>query len=142
MFKYQENVTVNHNVEKIYNIVANINNYPKFIPWCTKVEHLKIDEEGFNHYRLDVGFGMFNNHFITKDKFTPFSEIEIKLVEGPFKHLYSLWKFEKVDEDHTIVDFNIEFDFKNPFIGAMLGKVFLDANKKILQAFLDQIDKV
>ncbi|MGV3278409.1 type II toxin-antitoxin system RatA family toxin [Rickettsiales bacterium LUAb2] len=141
MFEYKEQVLVNHAQKKVYNLVSDIESYPKFIPWCSNAEFLKKDDEGLSHYKLEVKFSMFSNYFITKDRFTPHQKIEIELVEGPFKFLNSNWEFIAKGENQTLVDFYINFDFKNKLISSLLGKVFLDANKQVLHSFLDQLNK-
>jgi len=141
MFKYEETVEVNHSIDKVYNLVASVEKYPEFIPWCNKVELLKVDEQGYHYYKLLVKFGMFSQEFTTKDKFWINEKVEIDLEEGPFKRLYSIWRFKELFPGKTKVDFYIDFEFKSTLLTKLLGKVFLEANKKILKSFLSQLDK-
>lgn len=139
MFKYEESIEANCNIEKAYDLVSNVESYPKFIPWCSKVELIDSDEE-YSYYRVIAKFGMFTQEFTTKNKFYKNEKIEINLNTGPFKRLYSIWKFKDLGNNKTLISFYIEFEFKSLMLTKLLGKVFLDANKKILISFLNQLN--
>lgn len=141
MFKYEETIEVNHNLDKVYKLVSSVEKYPEFIPWCDKAELLKVDDQGYHYYKIVAKFGMFSQEFVTKDKFYVNEKVEIDLEEGPFKSLHSTWKFEELSANKTKVDFYIDFEFKSILLTKLLGKVFLEANKKILKSFLSQLDK-
>lgn len=139
MFKYEESVEANCNIEKAYELVSDVESYPRFIPWCSKVELISSDAE-YTYYKVVAKFGMFTQEFTTKNKFYKNEKIEVNLDTGPFKKLYSSWEFKDLGNNKTQISFYIEFEFKSIMLTKLLGKIFLDANKKILTSFLRQLD--
>lgn len=138
--RHEEKIVVPHAKEEVYNMVAHVDKYPEFIPWCKSAKLLKV-EDGYNYYEILVKFGLFSHSFTTKDKFTPYDKIEISLVEGPFKHLESIWSFKSLAQSETEIDFFIDFEFKSVLLNKALGKIFVEANKKIVHSFLERISE-
>ena len=138
--EFRDTIIVTHPVDKVYKLVAEVDKYPKFIPWVKSADLIKV--EGDEHYyKIKVSFGIFGNTFITKDKFEVNRKIDISLVEGPFKYLHSIWHFNAIEEYKTSVDFYINFEFKSALLTKALGKVFLEANEKILDSFMRKLDE-
>lgn len=120
--------------EILYNIVANVEVYPKFIPWISQV--IVLDRyDNIVEYELSVDFKVIKEKFSTRDVFYKSDAIEITLLQGPFSYLYNTWEFESIDANTTKIKFFIEFEFKNKLLGAMFSSIFIQAQKKILDAF-------
>ena len=45
MVSFKKNKIISHPVKKIYNLVADVKNYPDFLPWCTKILIKETDEK-------------------------------------------------------------------------------------------------
>lgn len=141
--EYKEKLVIPYKKEEAYNLIAKVEDYPAFVPWCKSATLVKT-EDGFEFYKITVKFGFFTQSFVTKDLFTPHDRIEIHAVEGPFEHLYSLWQFKDVstgEQSQTEVEFFIDFNFKSSLLNKTLGKVFVEANKQILSSFLNKLKK-
>ncbi|MDR2008438.1 MAG: type II toxin-antitoxin system RatA family toxin [Alphaproteobacteria bacterium] len=118
----------------IYDIVADVESYPKFIPWIGRVRVLDSYDNTVE-FEMNVDFKVVKEKFTTRDTFWQDEFIEIELISGPFSYLYNTWKFEVVDNYTTKVTFFIEFEFKSKLLGAMFSNVFIQAQKKIIDAF-------
>ncbi len=120
--------------EVLYNIVANVERYPNFIPWVSKV---RVLNRYFNviEYEMNVDFKVVSEKFSTRDTFYKNEAIEICLIDGPFSFLHNTWRFEKIDDNNTKITFFIEFEFKNKLLGVMFSKIFIQAQRKILDSF-------
>ncbi len=132
--KYNDIKNLAYPREFIYNIVADVEKYPQFIPWLSKVKVLSKEENKTN-YEISVDFKVITETFSTMDIFYPHDKIEISLIEGPFKHLYNTWTFKSVSDNMTQVTFSIEFEFKSKVLGILFSNLFVQAQKKILEAF-------
>ncbi|MDR0484513.1 MAG: type II toxin-antitoxin system RatA family toxin [Alphaproteobacteria bacterium] len=118
----------------IYNIVADVQRYPQFIPWINRVRVLD-SYDNIVEFEMNVDFKVVKEKFSTKDTFWQDEFIEISLISGPFSYLYNTWKFESIDDYTTKVTFFIDFDFKSKLLGALFSNVFVQAQKKIIDAF-------
>jgi len=49
--------------------------------------------------------------------------LEMRLVEGPFRHLEGFWRFEPLDEGACRVSLDIDFEFSSKVLGLTLGPV-------------------
>lgn len=139
MFTHKEQQILPYPIEHVYAIVAGVEAYPEFIPWVTSVKVLDKQDNKIS-YEICVGFKGLSTSFVTEDVFELNKNIEISLVKSnkissPFKSLYNVWRFEKIDENHTLVHFHIDFDFKSIILGKMFSGVFLLAQQKIFQSF-------
>lgn len=132
--KHTETKILPYSREVLYNIVANVEDYPNFIPWVSEVRALDRYDNTVE-YELGVDFKIVKEKFSTRDTFYKNEAIEISLIQGPFSYLYNTWKFESIDANTTKITFFIEFEFKNKLLGAMFSNIFVQAQKKILDAF-------
>ena len=139
MFNHKEQQILPFPIAHVYNIVANVEAYPEFISWVKAVKVLEQHDNKIQ-YEISVGFKGLNTSFITEDVFDVNKTIDISLVKSngissPFKSLYNIWRFEAIDENTTLVDFQIDFDFKSVILGKIFAGVFLLAQQKIFQSF-------
>ena len=56
------------------------------------------------------------------------------------KHLHNSWKFEDVVSGGSIVDFTVDFAFRNRVFEALAGQFFEAALRKMTSAFIDRAD--
>ena len=144
-FKHQEIKILPYPREFLYNLVANVEGYPSFIPWISSIEVLNSSTDSNNNpvidYQITVDFKVITETFSTRDVFSKPTSIDITLLKGPFKYLKNIWQFEEVDATTTKIIFDIEFEFKSRLFTAVFGKVFIQAQKRILSAFANQASK-
>ena len=120
--------------EVLYRLVADIESYPRFLPWCSAARILKT-EPGIIEASLVLSKGGISKSFSTRNILKPFQSMEIHLISGPFKHLEGLWTFEKEDEG-TRVSLHLEFSFANRLIAMMIAPLFQPVASTLLEAFI------
>ena len=105
---------ISHSAIKLFNIVLDIESYPEYIPWCTK---MVINQRKKNEIYADM---YVKYKFILSQKFgshVKFNKnnltIETSYIEGPLKDLTTKWKFEEIDKKKSIIFFDVNFEFKN-----------------------------
>ena len=105
---------VNHSAKKLFDIVIDIESYPEYIPWCTRIV---INERKNNEIYADMYVQykfILAQKFGSHVKFNP-SNLTIKTnyIEGPLKDLSTNWKFEEINNNKSKIIFNVNFEFKN-----------------------------
>jgi coenzyme Q-binding protein COQ10 len=120
--------------EQLFDVVADIEKYPEFLPWCIATR-IRRREGNVIHADMVIGFKMFRERFSTKDVLDPPRRIDVSYHDGPFKHLNNHWIFEPHGEGHCELDFYIDFEFHSRLFQKMMGVVFNEAVRIMVSAF-------
>ncbi len=132
--------TVNHSVlvpytpAEMFDLVDDVDKYDEFLPWCIKSDVLERDE-GVVKAMLQVGMESMHKSFTTANHRHPRDRIEMRLIEGPFRHLQGTWSFTAVDEASCEVKLSMEFEFSSLLLRMAFGKIFQKALDMMVDAF-------
>ncbi len=107
----------------VFDVVMDIPAYPVFLPWVADARILSREEDVLTA-ELVADFKGIRQPFKTVDRFVPNKLIEIRLLEGPFRFLESVWSFEETGETSCCVHFSIEFEFKSMVLGMVASPIF------------------
>lgn len=140
MLNISKSVIVPHTPEKMFNLVTDIENYPKYLPWCTSSE-IRSSEDNEVVGAVYLEYLKVKMHFVTRNINTPYSQIEMHLVEGPFKHLTGLWLFKPLGESGCKIEFSLEYNFSNTLLEKVIGPVFSYISKNIVDCFIKEANK-
>ena len=121
--------------KELYQLVADVENYPKFLPWCNSVTIIERTSTSIIA-ELDCDLRGIPIEFTTRNKNNYPESIEISLVKGPFKTLNGTWKFESLGENMCNVEFRISWKMKNFFLEKTTGLVFGQLSQKIFDSFI------
>ena len=124
--------------DQMYDLVADVESYPKFLPW-TAAARLRNREDHGDHTvllaDLVVSFKVFRETFGSRVTLWPEQKaIDTEYIDGPFKHLNSRWEFSEVPEGCK-VHFHVDFEFKNRVLQGAAGMFFNQAMQTIVKAF-------
>src|SRR5216683_3065731 len=81
--------------EQLFALVADIERYPEFLPWCVgaRIRERKPDLIVAD---LIIGFRMFRERFTSRVALDPPGRIDVSYTEGPFRYLNNHWVFDPV----------------------------------------------
>ena len=123
-----------YSAEQMYDLVDNIEAYPDFLQWCRSSEVISRDNDVVTA-RLELAKGAVHKEFTTRNRLMPGKMIEMKLVEGPFRHLEGFWRFEPLSEQACKVILDLDFDFNNKMVSMVVGPVFSQIANTLVDAF-------
>ena len=136
---------INCSKKDLIDLVLNIEEYPKFIPYCLNAHIYKDESVGNFQYieaDLTIGKGPFKDTYRSDVKFDKKeSIIYVKNIEGPLKYLENKWKFDQ-KENFTEVTFDLDFELKNKFLNIFMNKSFQYGLDKIADAFQSRAEKL
>ena len=136
---------INCSKKDLIDLVLNIEEYPKFIPYCLNASIYKDESVGNFQYieaDLTIGKGPFKDTYKSDVKFDKKeSIIYVKNIEGPLKYLENKWKFDQ-KENFTEVTFDLDFELKNKFLNIFMNKSFKYGLDKIADAFQSRAEKL
>ena len=134
VFRVHRSALLPYSASEMYALVADVESYPGFLPWCRRVEvHLRTGERV--RATLEIARGPLHQTFTTENRLERDRLIEMRLASGPFRHLHGLWRFEPLGEGGCKVIFEMEFDFSSRVLAATLGPVFNEIGRQMVDAF-------
>ena len=119
--------------EQMYALVADIERYPEFLPWCVAAR-IKERRTDFIDADLVIGFRLFRERFTSHVKLDPPGRIDVTYAEGPFRYLDNHWVFERMPGGCR-VDFFVDFEFKSRLLQKAIELLFGEAVRRMVAAF-------
>lgn len=132
---------VPYSAEKMYALVDDVPSYPQFLPWCRSASEISRDEDEVQA-SIELYKSGIHKSFTTRNRLQPHKMIEMRLVEGPFKHLEGFWRFERLDDNACKVSLDIEFEFATRLLDMTLGRVFGQITSSLIDAFLKRAQQL
>ena len=122
-----------HTPEQLFDLVADIESYPEFLPWCTAA---RIRERQGDTLRADlvIGFKLFRERFSSTVTLDRPERIDVRYDGGPFRYLNNHWGFIPADEG-CVIDFYVDFEFRSRLLKSLIGAVFNEAVRRMVAAF-------
>ncbi|MDP2697812.1 type II toxin-antitoxin system RatA family toxin [Thalassospira sp.] len=120
--------------EQLFDLVADIDSYSEFLPWCA-ASRVRKREGDVLHADLVIGFKMFREKYTSKVTLQHPNRVDVEYLQGPFKYLNNHWVFEPAEDGGTWLDFYVDFEFKSSILQKMIGMVFNEAVKLMVGAF-------
>ncbi len=138
MPSHSETRALPYSAQQMYDLVADVAEYPKFLPWCAAARIRSKTPEGDAVLMLAdlvISFKVFRERFGSKVLLHPAQKsIDTEYLDGPFKFLKSTWSFKDI-EGGCEVSFFVDFEFKNAILQGIIGVVFNEAMHRIVKAF-------
>ena len=132
---------VNYTAQQMFALVADIDAYPQFLPWCRGATSRLCDDQS-TVATLEIAKGPVRQSFTTRNINTPHESIHMQLVEGPFAHLQGCWTFLALDDSGSRVSLEIDFRFANALIRGAFGKVFNHISGEMVNAFCERANAI
>ncbi len=119
--------------EQLFSLVADIERYPEFLPWCVAA---RIRERRPDRVVADliIGFKMFRERFTSRVALDPPRRIDVSYADGPFRYLKNHWSFLPAPGGCRI-DFFVEFEFKSRLMQRVIEMLFGEAVRRMVAAF-------
>lgn len=124
---------------QMFALVADIEAYPEFLPWCLAC-HI-VDKRGRRPNvtliaDLTIGYKIFRETFTSEVALNPkTSTIDVTYIRGPFRYLNNHWAFRTAPNHSCMVEFNIDFEFRTGLLQKIMGVFFNEAVRRMIAAF-------
>jgi len=144
MPRFETTRVVRHSPETMFNLVADIERYPEFVPMCEALAIRRRNEDGDQQVLLadmSIGYKMIRETFTTRVELNPAGHaIRVTYVNGPFRHLENRWTFLPRPDGGTDIQFFIDYEFKSRTFQMLAGAVFEKVFRKMAEAFETRAD--
>lgn len=138
---------VAHSAADMFDLVADIEHYPDFVPLCRSLSVRKRTTAGDG--KEVIVADMTIAYKIVRETFTSRVtldrqklEILVEYLEGPFQKMNNRWSFRPGGEGACEVEFFIIYEFRSRTLGVLMGSVFDAAFRRFASAFERRADVV
>ncbi|NOY74153.1 MAG: type II toxin-antitoxin system RatA family toxin [Gammaproteobacteria bacterium] len=125
---------VPYSASEMFSLVDNIIAYPEFLPWCSQSNEIERDADEV-HASIEINKGALRKSFSTCNRIQKNKMIEMRLKEGPFKHLQGFWRFDQLGDEGCRVSFDLQFEFSSRLLGLTIGPIFSKIANDMVDAF-------
>ena len=136
MYNIHKSAIVLHPAAKMFKLVDEVENYPNFLPWCGSARIIHRDSE-ITRASIEINFKGIKQSFTTENVKKSDHMMQIRLIDGPFKHLSGSWLFKKLDENSCQIELTLEYQFSNILLETLISPVF----NIIANTFIDEFIK-
>ena len=135
---HSETKVLPYTAQQMYDLVADVEAYPRFLPWTAAARIRSRRQEGEKEIMeadLVVSFRVFRERFGSRVTLWPEAKrIDTEYIDGPFRHMHSRWGFRDV-AGGCEVSFDVDFEFRNRLLQGAAGMFFHEAMQHIVRAF-------
>jgi len=146
MRTFETRRVVPHTGDHMFELVADVENYPKFVPLCKALvvrERTESGERTTLIADMTVAFKLFQETFCSRVVLDHARRrIAVDYLDGPFRQLENRWSFMPVDDRHCEVDFFLSYELRSRSLQVLVGAVFDRAFAKFADAFEKRADLV
>lgn len=120
--------------EEMFDLVADVRRYPEFLPWVTGMRVRKQTPEEIVADMI-VGFRAIKEVFTSRVTLDRPQTIRVSYIDGPLRYLHNDWKFDRLPEGGTRLDFHVDFEFRSRIFEKLAGAFFLKAVNRMVESF-------
>lgn len=136
---HSETKRLPYTAQQMYDLVADVASYPKFLPWnsAARIRSRTPIAGGGEVMEADlvISFKVFRERFGSRvTLWADQKKIDTEYLDGPFRHMKSNWAFRDIPGGSE-VDFHVDFEFRNAILQGIIGVVFNDAMQRVVRAF-------
>jgi ribosome-associated toxin RatA of RatAB toxin-antitoxin module len=129
-----KNALVPYSAAEMYSLVNDVDSYSAFLPWCRSSKVLSQDED-VQRATIEIAHGSLSKSFTTCNRLQKNKMIEMRLEQGPFRHLEGFWRFDTLGERACKVSLDLDFEFSSKLVGMAMGPVFSQIANSLVDAF-------
>ena len=132
---------VPYTAEQMFDLVNDVEAYPKFLHWCSGARVCSADERHVEA-AIDIGISGFQKTFRTRNALDRPKRITIALVSGPFSRLEGAWEFVDTLGGGADIELMLDYEISDSPLGLLLAKVFEEIARSQMSAFVRRADEI
>lgn len=141
MAEVKKSVLIAYSADRMFALVDDVERYPEFLPWCSAASVIPVDERKVKA-SVTISYHGVKQSFTTENTRTPPRQIDMRLVEGPFRTLDGCWRFIALNESACKIEFSLHYEFSSRILEKLVGPVFGYIANSLVEAFLRRAEQV
>lgn len=140
MHSIKRSVLLPYSADRMFALVADVEQYPRFMPWCARAEVLEQDTDGVLA-RLQIRFAGIDQSFTTRNDYDRPRRIALSLRDGPFSTLAGAWDFTALAEQACRVELTLHYSFSSMLVERVIGAAFNQIAANLVDAFVKRAEQ-
>jgi len=143
MKRVHKSVLLWYSPREMYDLVAAFDQYPRFLPWCERVELLQQEGDSIIA-RLHMAFAGVRHAITTRNTNVPERSVVLRLVDGPFSLFDGTWRFEPIGGEVQAcrIEFELDYAFASKPLETVLSPVFDKVADSLVDRFVQRAEAV
>lgn len=149
MTKVYRTVMVPYTPAQMFDLVAEVDQYADYMPWCEGAQILSRDEKGMVA-SIVIGYGPLNHSFTTRNTHDYPNRIDMelvneghpKIVRSPFASLTGTWQFIDMQEKGCRIEYDMDYSFRNRALSMLIGPVFNGIANSLIDSFIKRANEL
>ena len=141
MRRIERSVLVPYSAERMFQLVEEVDDYPKFLPWCPASRARRLPD-GSVEATVEIAFHGVRTRFTTRNVPDPPREIRMSLVDGPFRRLSGHWHFLELPQQSCKVSLHLQYQFAVGPLGRLIAPVFESIAGSLIDAFARRAEQL
>lgn len=137
----KKSVLVAYSAHQMFALVDDVAAYPQFLPWCGGASVSAV-EGNVVHATVHIDYHHIKQSFTTKNVRTPPQRIDMKLKDGPFRHLDGSWLFIPLSDSACKIELQLHYEFSSRLLEKAVGPIFHYIANNFVDAFVHRAEKV
>ena len=146
MPEFRTNHHVPHSAEAMFALVADVDRYPEFVPFCESLTVRGRRREGEREVLvadMAVGYKLLRENFTSKVTLDhPALSIRADYLDGPFRSMENSWHFAPHPDGGCTVEFCIQYEFRSKTLALLMGTLFEKVFARFSGAFEARADEI
>ena len=127
--------------EFLFDLVADVESYPQFLPACRDAEILERGED-YMLARLTIMYGLIKESFVSHVRLDrKAGTIQATLKEGALKNLHCDWVF-CAEAQGSYVRCALEFEFRSGLVSQIVAPLLHHAARRLVQSFIERAQQL
>jgi len=123
----------------MFDLVATVQEYPEFLPWCGGTEIHQLTDHGMVA-TIRIAYRGLSQSFTTDNRHERPNRIELKLRDGPFSRLHGVWTFKALTPEACRIDLEMDYELRSGMVARLLGPVFDQIAQTMVDAFVNRAE--
>ncbi|HAT29985.1 MAG TPA: ubiquinone-binding protein [Janthinobacterium sp.] len=136
-----KSVFLGYSAQQMFALVANIEDYPKFLPWCGGVDVRERSDDAVVA-SLTIQYHGVRQSFTTSNRNEAPTSIKMSLVDGPFKSMEGVWSFKALRDDACKIELDMHYEFSSRVLEQLIGPVFGMIANSMVDSFCKRAETV
>ncbi len=137
----ERSVLVHYGAEQMFDLVADIEQYPRFLPWCSGTRVVPEHGGGLDA-SVDIDFRGIRSRFTTRNLLRYPEQIRMHLVDGPFRTMEGLWQFHALRPGASKVQLSLRYEFASGLLGRAVAPVFDAIANSMIDSFAQRAEQL
>lgn len=137
---HEEKRVLGYSPEQLYAVVAAVDLYEDFLPWCQRSDIIRRFPDGSFDAELEIGFKYLVESYVSHVELKKPHYIKTTASESNlFDHLINIWEFNPGPIPGTCnLHFLVDFKFQSPLYRQMASMFFKEVVSRLVGSFHDR----